>query len=171
MPPKKQSAPSLDAARYQGPGPSQAYRGRRAQAQSADPGALQKITALESELLKLRSQIAMIVTAAPSAGQRSQQPHSSLSASQERTDNFPTSCSNFAPVRSDGAAGFPGPARHVSCPRTGSHVHTSLCPSSASAPAPAAACAPTSSSFQLQRRDAVCNRADPATEEGERRRR
>lgn len=68
LPPKKQTAPSLDAARYQGPGPSQAYRGRRAQAQSADPGALHKITVLESELLKLRAQIAMIVTAAPSAG-------------------------------------------------------------------------------------------------------
>lgn len=85
MPPKKQSAPGLDAARYQGPVPSQAYRGRRAQAQSADPGALQKITVLESELLKLRAQIAMIVTAAPSAGQRSQRPAGLVTVSQSGT--------------------------------------------------------------------------------------
>lgn len=36
--------------------------------QRVDPEALQKITQLESELLKLRAQIAMIVTAAPSSG-------------------------------------------------------------------------------------------------------
>lgn len=36
--------------------------------QMADPSALEKITALESELLKLRAQIAMIITAAPGSG-------------------------------------------------------------------------------------------------------
>ncbi|TWW68955.1 mitochondrial fission regulator 2 [Takifugu flavidus] len=36
--------------------------------QAADPSALEKISALESELLRLQAQIAMIVTAAPGAG-------------------------------------------------------------------------------------------------------
>lgn len=36
--------------------------------QRADPAPLEKITALESELLKLRAQIAMIITAAPGSG-------------------------------------------------------------------------------------------------------
>lgn len=36
--------------------------------QMADPAALEKITVLENELLKLRAQIAMIITAAPGSG-------------------------------------------------------------------------------------------------------
>lgn len=79
MPPEKQHVLSWDAAKKQGPGPSQAYRGRQVQGQHTDAGALQKITVLESELLKLRAQIAMIVTTAPSSGSQSQRQVSSPS--------------------------------------------------------------------------------------------
>ncbi|KAM3861246.1 mitochondrial fission regulator 2 [Diretmus argenteus] len=61
LPPVKQSTVNRDVAReIQSRGMS-----RR---QKTDPDALRKITALEDELLKLRAQIAMIVTAAPASG-------------------------------------------------------------------------------------------------------
>ncbi|XP_054474367.1 mitochondrial fission regulator 2 [Anoplopoma fimbria] len=62
--PNKQITVNRDVARYRGPAQNKARRGGR----SAEPDTLKKITALESELLKLRAQIAMIVTAAPAAG-------------------------------------------------------------------------------------------------------
>lgn len=54
--------------RHSGPGLRQAQGGGRSVRQTSNPDALKKITALESELLKLRAQIAMIVTAAPGSG-------------------------------------------------------------------------------------------------------
>ncbi|XP_068433426.1 mitochondrial fission regulator 2 isoform X2 [Clinocottus analis] len=63
LPPKKQNAVNRDAVRYPGPAQTKGPRG----GQSSDPVAMKKITALESELLKLRAQIAMIVTAAPAS--------------------------------------------------------------------------------------------------------
>lgn len=153
--PKKQSALGWGTARNQGPGPSQAYRGRRGRGQHTDPGALQKITVLESELMKLRAQIAMIVSAAPSAGRSGD----CLQRRSEHMSHFLTRASSCAPFRSDGASGFPWSVRHVSCPGTGSHVYASLCPS----PSPATTCTSTSSSLELQRREFVCIRADPAT--------
>ncbi len=68
LPPKKQSTVNRDVRRFPGPGPNQAQRGGRSVRQTTDPDALKKITVLESELLKLRAQIAMIVTAAPASG-------------------------------------------------------------------------------------------------------
>ncbi|XP_019947349.2 mitochondrial fission regulator 2 [Paralichthys olivaceus] len=68
LPPKKRSTVNRDVVRYPGPGTKQTQRGGRGVRQSADPDALKKITALESELLQLRAQIAMIVTAAPASG-------------------------------------------------------------------------------------------------------
>lgn len=68
LPPKKQGTVKRDVVRY--PGPAQqikAQRGGGPVRQTTDPEALKKITALESELLKLRAQIAMIVTAAPAS--------------------------------------------------------------------------------------------------------
>lgn len=144
MPPKKQTAPSLDAARYQGPGPSQAYRGRRAQAQSADPGALHKITVLESELLKLRAQIAMIVTAAPSAGQRSQQPDSSPS-----TWNTPMIFSQTVPILLPSGPMEPqdSPGRPAMSPAPApAHTSTPRCAPPPPPPPPAPPLPPASSS-------------------------
>ena len=67
MPPRKESALNQNVARCQAPALTAAMKvGPRAK-QAADPTALDKITALESELLKLRAQIAMIITAAPGA--------------------------------------------------------------------------------------------------------
>lgn len=66
--PKKQSITSRDVVRYPGPGAAQAPRGVCSVRQAANPDTLKKITALENELLKLRAQIAMIVTAAPDSG-------------------------------------------------------------------------------------------------------
>lgn len=65
LPPKKRSTVNRNVARYPGPPTlNQAQRGVISVRQSADPDALKKITALENELLKLRAQIAMIVTPA-----------------------------------------------------------------------------------------------------------
>lgn len=47
---------------------TQAQRGGRSVRQKTNPDALKKISELESELLKLRAQIARIVTAAPCSG-------------------------------------------------------------------------------------------------------
>nr|XP_046228653.1 mitochondrial fission regulator 2 [Scatophagus argus]XP_046228654.1 mitochondrial fission regulator 2 [Scatophagus argus] len=66
--PKKQITANQDMVRYPGPALNQAQRGGTSIRRTADPDALKKITALESELLKLRAQIAMIVTAAPGSG-------------------------------------------------------------------------------------------------------
>lgn len=68
LPPTKRSTVSRDMARYPGPTLNRAQEGSRSVRQMADPDALKKITVLESELLKLRAQIAMIVTAAPASG-------------------------------------------------------------------------------------------------------
>lgn len=68
LPPRKQSTVNKEAAMYRGPPLSKAQRGGRGARKTMDPDALTKITALESELLKLRAQIAMIVTAAPASG-------------------------------------------------------------------------------------------------------
>ncbi|AWP19914.1 putative mitochondrial fission regulator 2-like [Scophthalmus maximus] len=73
LPPKKQSTVNRDVARHPGPAPTRAQRGGRAVRPATEPDALKKITALESELLKLRAQIAMIVTAAPASGLRESQ--------------------------------------------------------------------------------------------------
>jgi len=67
LPPKKGNAVTRDVVRYPRPGLTKAPGGGR----SSDPVAMKKITALESELLKLRAQIAMIVTAAPASGAHS----------------------------------------------------------------------------------------------------
>ncbi|TNN83147.1 Mitochondrial fission regulator 2 [Liparis tanakae] len=64
LPPKKGNTVTRDVVRYPGPAQTKAPGGGR----SSDPVAMKKITALESELLKLRAQIAMIVTAAPASG-------------------------------------------------------------------------------------------------------
>ncbi|XP_020494510.2 mitochondrial fission regulator 2 [Labrus bergylta] len=63
LPPKTQSTVKGDVLRYTRPNQSQ--RGGRSVRPTAEPDALKKISALENELLKLRAQIAMIVTAAP----------------------------------------------------------------------------------------------------------
>ncbi|XP_073349261.1 mitochondrial fission regulator 2 [Pagrus major] len=68
LPPKKQSTVNRDMVRYPGPVLNQAQRGGRSVRQATNPDALKKITLLENELLKLRAQIAMIVTAAPAPG-------------------------------------------------------------------------------------------------------
>lgn len=75
MPLKKQSAAKRDVPMHPRLTLTQALRGGRSVTQSADQDALRKITLLESELLKLRAQIAMIVTAAPASG-----PHSLYTA-------------------------------------------------------------------------------------------
>ncbi|XP_023203173.1 mitochondrial fission regulator 2 [Xiphophorus maculatus] len=69
LPPKKDGMFSQDLMRFPRLAQNQAERrgGGECVRQRADPEALQKITQLESELLKLRAQIAMIVTAAPSS--------------------------------------------------------------------------------------------------------
>jgi len=54
--------------RHPRPALSQRHGGGTSRRQKTDPDALKKITALESELLKLQAQIAMIVTAAPPSG-------------------------------------------------------------------------------------------------------
>lgn len=64
--PKKQSTLNREVLRY--PPQSKAQRGGGPVRQTTDLDALQKITALESQLLKLQAQIAMIVTAAPASG-------------------------------------------------------------------------------------------------------
>ncbi|KAF3702773.1 Mitochondrial fission regulator 2 [Channa argus] len=61
------STVNRDVVRYSRPDPNQIQGGVRSVRQTADPDALKKITALENELLKLRAQIAMIVTAAPAS--------------------------------------------------------------------------------------------------------
>ncbi|MED6253770.1 hypothetical protein ATANTOWER_000897 [Ataeniobius toweri] len=66
LPPTKDNTMSQDLIRYPRLALNQARIGGGSVRQRADPEALQKITQLESELLKLRAQIAMIVTAAPS---------------------------------------------------------------------------------------------------------
>ncbi|XP_038148617.1 mitochondrial fission regulator 2 [Cyprinodon tularosa] len=63
LPPKKDGTLSRELMRN----PRQAQRRGGCAPQTVDPEALQKITQLESELLKLQAQIAMIVTAAPSS--------------------------------------------------------------------------------------------------------
>ncbi|XP_070843706.1 mitochondrial fission regulator 2 [Chaetodon trifascialis] len=68
LPPKKRITVNRDAVRYPEPALNRVQRGGRPVRQTTDPDALKKITALESELLKLRAQIAMIVTAAPDSG-------------------------------------------------------------------------------------------------------
>ncbi|XP_074470886.1 mitochondrial fission regulator 2 [Sebastes fasciatus] len=68
LPPKKLSTENRDVVRFPGPAQNKAQRGGRPVKQTAAPDALKKITALESELLKLRAQIAMIVIAAPTSG-------------------------------------------------------------------------------------------------------
>lgn len=73
LPPKKRSTVNRDTLTLLGRAPNQAQRGGRPVRQTTDPDALKKITALESELLKLRAQIAMIVTAAPASGQTNSQ--------------------------------------------------------------------------------------------------
>lgn len=67
--PKKQSTLNREVLRY--PPQSKAQRGGGPVRQTTDLDALQKITALESQLLKLQAQIAMIVTAAPASGMHS----------------------------------------------------------------------------------------------------
>ncbi|XP_054875942.1 mitochondrial fission regulator 2 [Poeciliopsis prolifica] len=68
LPPKKDGIFSQDLMRFPRLAQNQAERrGEGCVRQRADPEALQKITQLESELLKLRAQIAMIVTAAPTS--------------------------------------------------------------------------------------------------------
>ncbi|KAM4712884.1 mitochondrial fission regulator 2 [Anableps anableps] len=68
LPPKKDRTMIQDLMRYPRLAQNQAQRGGGGSVQQrTDPEALQKITQLESELLKLRAQIAMIVTAAPSS--------------------------------------------------------------------------------------------------------
>ncbi|KAK1888854.1 Mitochondrial fission regulator 2 [Dissostichus eleginoides] len=64
--PKKQSTVNREVLRY--PPQSKAQRGGCPVRQTTDLDALQKITALESQLLKLQAQIAMIVTTAPASG-------------------------------------------------------------------------------------------------------
>lgn len=71
LPPKIQCAVNRDVVRYPGPALNQTQRGGRPVRQTTDTDALEKITVLESELLKLRAQIAMIVTAAPASGSHS----------------------------------------------------------------------------------------------------
>ncbi|XP_029352669.1 mitochondrial fission regulator 2 [Echeneis naucrates] len=68
LPPKKQSKVHQDVVRYPSLASNKALRGGRPTRQKTDPDALKKITALESELLKLRAQIAMIVTTSPASG-------------------------------------------------------------------------------------------------------
>uniref|UniRef100_UPI0037E76C9C mitochondrial fission regulator 2 n=1 Tax=Semicossyphus pulcher TaxID=241346 RepID=UPI0037E76C9C len=68
LPPKKRSTVNRDVLRYPGPITKQAQRGGRSVRPTADPDALKKISVLESELLKLRAQIAMIVTVSPATG-------------------------------------------------------------------------------------------------------
>lgn len=68
LPPEKRSTLNRDMMRYPGPALRQAQGGGRSLRQTANPDAMKKITALESELLKLRAQIAMIVTVAPASG-------------------------------------------------------------------------------------------------------
>ncbi|XP_071775126.2 mitochondrial fission regulator 2 [Centroberyx gerrardi] len=68
LPPKKQSTVNWNGVRDPVLALNRAQRGGMALRQKAEPDALRKITALEDELLKLRAQIAMIVTAAPASG-------------------------------------------------------------------------------------------------------
>ncbi|KAM9338858.1 mitochondrial fission regulator 2 [Symphorus nematophorus] len=68
LPPKKRNTVNRDVVRYPGLALNQAQKGGRSVRQTTDPDALKKISALESELLKLRAQIAMIVTTAPTSG-------------------------------------------------------------------------------------------------------
>lgn len=68
LPPKKQNTMNSNTVRGPGLVLNQAHRGGMSVRQKTNPDALKKITALEEELLKLRAQIAMIVTAAPASG-------------------------------------------------------------------------------------------------------
>uniref|UniRef100_H3DFW7 Mitochondrial fission regulator n=1 Tax=Tetraodon nigroviridis TaxID=99883 RepID=H3DFW7_TETNG len=68
LPPRKESTVLQKAARSQVATRKPAMKVGTQAKQAADPSALEKISALESELLKLRAQIAMIITAAPGSG-------------------------------------------------------------------------------------------------------
>ncbi|XP_005914392.1 mitochondrial fission regulator 2 [Haplochromis burtoni] len=68
LPPVRRSTVNQDVMRCPEPAFIRAQRGGPPVRQTPDPEALKKITALESELLKLRAQIALIVTAAPASG-------------------------------------------------------------------------------------------------------
>lgn len=68
LPPRKQSTVNQNAARSLNPTLQPSKKLGTHPKQAADPNALEKITALESELLELRAQIAMILTAAPGSG-------------------------------------------------------------------------------------------------------
>lgn len=70
LPPVRRSTVNQDVMRCPEPAFIRAQRGGPPVRQTPDPEALKKITALESELLKLRAQIALIVTAAPASGTR-----------------------------------------------------------------------------------------------------
>lgn len=66
--PRKESTVNQNAARSQVPTLKPAMKLGTHPKQMAEPTALEKITALESELFKLRAQIAMIITDAPGSG-------------------------------------------------------------------------------------------------------
>lgn len=68
LPLERRSTVNQDVMRCPEPAFIRAQRGGPPVRQTPDPEALKKITALESELLKLRAQIALIVTAAPASG-------------------------------------------------------------------------------------------------------
>lgn len=68
LPPVRRSTVNQDVMRCPEPAFIRAQRGGPPVRQTPDSEALKKITALESELLKLRAQIALIVTAAPASG-------------------------------------------------------------------------------------------------------
>lgn len=67
LPPKKQSGISQNQNDSK-PNVNIVQKRQSSAGRPADPETLKKISVLESELLKLRAQIAMIVTAPPAAG-------------------------------------------------------------------------------------------------------
>lgn len=120
LPPKKQLAVNRDAVRYPGPDLTQAPRGTKSVKKATDPDALKKITALENELLKLRAQIAMIVTAAPASGTFSLYLNSSQNREMFSLHKVIVNC--FRPDRA------PTCPRHA-CdiyPPTSTHLHATL---------------------------------------------
>ncbi|XP_047429600.1 mitochondrial fission regulator 2 [Mugil cephalus] len=70
LPPKTRNTVNQDVMmkRYPRPAPNRAGTGGGSVRQAVNPDALKKISALENELLKLRAQIAMIVTDGPASG-------------------------------------------------------------------------------------------------------
>lgn len=70
LPAVRRSTVNQDVMRCPEPAFIRAQRGGPPVRQTPDPEALKKITALESELLKLQAQIALIVTAPPASGTR-----------------------------------------------------------------------------------------------------